>query len=255
VKKETNFNKAITGKPFITIIIATYNVADFIEKAIQSIFEQRYANTELIIIDGGSSDGTIDVIKQYEDRISSWLSEPDLGIYDAMNKGVKLAKGDWIYFLGADDTLVNCIDKVADYLKKENTIYYGDVYLPHKNKTYAGNFKWHTLVSKNINHQSIFYPRKVFLHYLFDLKYKVLADYDLNIRCWGDGRFKFKYIPVLVAIHYDGGVSNQKSDEVFLADKPALISKYFGRKIVVRNGWIIARSKVGELIRAILGRN
>ncbi|MDD2921951.1 MAG: glycosyltransferase family 2 protein [Anaerolineales bacterium] len=241
--------------PLIAIIIVTFNAADYIEKAIRSVLEQNYANTELIIIDGGSSDGTIDIIRRYETRISRWISEPDAGVYDAMNKGVDMANGDWIYFLGADDVLVNCLHKAAPYLKNRKTIYYGDIYLPNKNKTYSGEFRWHTLAAKNINHQSIFYPRRVFSRQAFNLKYKILADYDLNVRLWGDGEFKFKYIPVLVAIHNDGGVSNQKSDEAFLADKPALISKYFGRKIAVRNIWLTARNKAGRIIRAILGRN
>lgn len=234
--------------PLITVIIPTFNCEEYVERAIQSVVEQTYQRLELIIVDGRSTDKTLDIIDRYKKDVSILISEPDSGIYDAMNKGVKLAKGDWVYFLGADDILVNCLHKVARNLKSSKTIYYGDVYLPSKNKVYSGRFKWHTLVSKNINHQSIFYPRQVFKRYQFDLQYPILSDYDLNLRLWGEGNFTFKYICELIAIHNGTGVSSQKADEIFLANKPELMAKYFGNRIAMRNMMFSIRHAIKKVL-------
>lgn len=234
--------------PLISIIIPTFNCGDFLPTAIESVIQQNYAHIEIVIIDGGSTDCTLDVIKKYDNVINEWSSGPDFGIYDAMNKGIQKAKGDWIYFLGADDILVNCLHKVARNLYSARTIYYGDVYLPGKNKVYSGKFNWHTLVSKNINHQSIFYPRQVFEHYRFDLQYPILSDYDLNLRIWGEGKFKFKYINELIAIHNATGISSYEKDNVFEANKPALISKYFRNRIALREKMILIRKSIKDIL-------
>ena len=94
-------------KIIISIITVSYNAVKTIEQTISSVVNQSYSNIEYIIIDGGSTDGTVDIIKKYEDRIAYWVSEPDGGIYDAMNKGIKVATGDYIQIIGADDFLIN----------------------------------------------------------------------------------------------------------------------------------------------------
>lgn len=86
--------------PIFSVIIVVFNAANYIEDAILSVISQHYKKIELIIIDGGSIDGTVDIIKKYDEYISFWRSEPDNGIYDAMNKGVRIAKGDYLYFFG-----------------------------------------------------------------------------------------------------------------------------------------------------------
>lgn len=241
--------------PKISIITPSFNCGQFLEKSIESVLSQEYPNLDYIILDGGSSDNSLAIIKKHEARLACWVSESDAGLYDAMNKGVILAKGDWIYFLGADDVMENCLHEVARHLIHSTTIYYGDVYLPHKHKTYAGEFKWHTLISKNINHQSMFYPRRVFSKYQFNLKYRVYADYELNLRCWGERRFKFQYMPVLVATHHEDGLSHHQTDEIFSQDKQLLIEKYFGRRIAFRNKWLKARAVTGDLVRSILRKS
>jgi len=219
----------------ISIIIPTFNSGIFIQRLLDSIKSQKYKNIETIVVDGGSKDNTVEIIRKNSQFIKTWISEPDNGIYHAMKKGVSISHGEWIYFIGADDILVNCLDKVARLLRSRKTIYYGDVYLPQKNKVYGGSFDWHTLISKNINHQSIFYPREVFDQYEFNQKYSVLADYDLNIRIWGERNFYFQYMPLLIAIHNEQGISNRDKDMEFLIDKSKLIEKYFGRQILLRN--------------------
>ena len=106
-----------------SIIIATYNAAKYLETALQSVFSQTVNDYELILIDGGSKDGTVEIIKKHQDRIAYWVSEKDQGIYDAWNKGVEQAKGDWVLFIGSDDTLVpDALEAYSDFIKAHNII-------------------------------------------------------------------------------------------------------------------------------------
>src|SRR5665647_574950 len=95
----------MTLEPLITIIVAVYNGAKTLQRCVDSVSDQTYLNKELIIIDGGSKDGTIDILMANNDKITYWQSEPDSGIYNAWNKALGHANGDWIYFLGSDDYL------------------------------------------------------------------------------------------------------------------------------------------------------
>src|SRR3989304_7517098 len=106
----------------VSIITSVFNNKEFIEDCIKSVLKQTYNNVEYIIIDGGSTDGTIDVIKKYKDTISKWISESDRGIYDALNKGIKLASGDIIGFLHADDFYAHnrVLETVALHITKHN---------------------------------------------------------------------------------------------------------------------------------------
>ena len=93
------------SRPTVSVILATYNCHKVIEKALKSVIEQSYGNKEIIVVDGGSNDGTVDVLEKHDDLIDFWVSEKDKGVYEALNKGVSLAHGDWLYFLGSDDYL------------------------------------------------------------------------------------------------------------------------------------------------------
>jgi len=221
--------------PLISIIIPTHNCSDVLAGAINSVTQQYYQQWELIIVDGGSSDGTLEIIKNYQDHISQWVSEPDGGIYDAMNKGVKVAKGDWIYFLGADDILVNILHKISPQLRNSNRIYYGNVYMPNKNIFYDGKFSANKLMNKNICHQAIFYPRTVFEKYEYSLKYPRGGDWDLNMRLWGDPSYKFSYLPFLIAIFSDIKICRDDWDNYrdlkFEKDRIMLAHMYMGRQL------------------------
>ena len=101
------FKKSLPGKPLISVITAVFNDKEHLEQTIKSVITQTYDNVEYIIIDGGSADGTLDIIRKYEHLIDYWISEPDEGIYDAMNKGIDLAAGEWINFMNAGDEFVD----------------------------------------------------------------------------------------------------------------------------------------------------
>lgn len=217
------YKRSEPGKPLLTVITVVRNGDHHLERTIQSVLNQTYENIEHIIIDGASTDRTIDIIKKYEKNIAYWLSEPDHGLYDAMNKGVRKAAGDWIYFLGGDDLLLDTLHALVPYFRNPNGIYYGDVYRSALHKLYDGKFGWYKLILLNISHQAIFYPKRVFEKYAYTTKYKMMADHALNIVCYGDKEFHFTYVPMLICIFNDRGRSSYTDDIEFGKDKRSLI--------------------------------
>jgi glycosyltransferase involved in cell wall biosynthesis len=174
----------------VSIITVTYNAADTLGATIQSVLDQTYTNIEFIIIDGNSSDGTVEIIKGFNSRLAFWSSEKDRGIYDAMNKGIAAATGDWIYFLGADDVLINntVLAEIQESLNSEEVDFlYGNVKLKSNNVTMGGSRSYRELIGRNISHQAIFYKTDIIKQKgFYNLKYKILADYDLNLRIFAD---------------------------------------------------------------------
>src|SRR5690349_21105763 len=136
--------------PLISIVTVVLNAADTLERTIQSVVQQPFRDYEYLILDGGSTDGTLQIVCKYESAIAYWNSEPDSGLYDAMNKGVGIAKGQWIFFLGADDVLVANLADVATELRDADTVYYGDVYMPRRGRIYDGAFSAYKLMFQNI---------------------------------------------------------------------------------------------------------
>ncbi|MBX3254665.1 MAG: glycosyltransferase [Chitinophagaceae bacterium] len=217
----------------VSIIIATYNSGKHLEGCLQSIADQKLKNIEVVIVDGGSTDNTIAIIQSFGQLNISWKSESDNGIYDALNKGIKRAKGKWLHFLGSDDRLLPGFSDLAEKLTDEKTIYYGNS-IPHFNEgqkifeLLSGGFSNYRLAKYCINHQTIFYPAAVFKKYSYNLRYKVFADYDLNIKAWGDKEFLKKHYPITVTLYNMSGFSTVANDDLFKKEKPALVRKSFG---------------------------
>lgn len=218
------------NKPIISVITVVYNGESSIENTILSVLNQKYRNIEYIIIDGGSKDSTIEILKKYDNYISYWQSEPDKGIYDAMNKGLSFVTGDFFYFLGADDqffsenTVMNVVEKI-DNLEK---IYYGNVLFQPMNKLYSFDFNFLLLSKINICHQSIFYPKSV-SEFKYDLKYKLLADYHLNIVLYGMRGNDFVHIDEIIANYSLDGISSNAVDENFSKDFLKIYEASFGK--------------------------
>jgi glycosyltransferase involved in cell wall biosynthesis len=215
----------MTSLPLITVITVVLNGKKHLEEAILSVINQTYENVEYIIIDGGSTDGTLEIINKYNEQIDYWVSEPDNGIYDAMNKAVALARGDWLY----DDKLYpDSLEQIASHLRDKSVIYYGNVTMMSDGKKYDGYFNSYKLMYCNICHQSIFYPRSVFDYHRYETRYKTSSDFVLVQKCHGDKRFRFQHVPVDVARYNDMiGVSSTREDPQFLADKKKLIKANF----------------------------
>lgn len=205
----------------ISIITVCFNAAKTIEETIISVIKQTYTNIEYIIIDGGSSDQTTDIIDKYRGFISYYRSEPDDGIYDAMNKGLEYATGDYVFFLGADDHLISysVIGQVCHkiLLYDKEGVFYGDVFRPNLNDIYCKKFSRFKLAVKNIPHQGLFYPRCVYKKNKYDLKYRLFADYYYNILLFS--KIGFEYLGFTISYFNDSGSSAMLKDLNFENDK------------------------------------
>ena len=198
----------------ISIIIVTYNAAKYIEDALNSILRQDYENFECLIIDGNSKDNTIDIIKNYCKKSNKirYISENDNGIYDAMNKGYNLSRGEWILYLGADDMLC---DNILPLIDKEITddvdIIYGNYYISQSNnkikKMFSLDYKCITYKVFS-NHQAVIMKRDVIKQLGgFNTKYKITADFDLIQRAYIN-KYTFKQIPLFISIFSTRGISS-----------------------------------------------
>jgi len=208
---------------FFSIIVPTYNSEQTFRKCLESILCQSFTDFEILIIDGVSADKTLEIGKSFEDERIKIFSEKDSGIYDAMNKGIKFSKGNWLYFLGSDDALYSptVLSDVYSQIQNMNVdILYGNVVSDRFNGKYDGAFNYEKLLNKNICHQSIFFNKKVFCNVgNFNLKYRALSDYDHNLRWFLNKKINVKYFDCTIANYSDNGYSSVTSDDAFLQDK------------------------------------
>jgi glycosyltransferase involved in cell wall biosynthesis len=177
-------------------------------------------------MDGGSTDGTIEIIEKNSERIAYWRSERDSGIYDAMNKALNYVTGDWVYFLGADDELLDDFSRIAYDLKDSSSIYYGNVL--REGIKYLGKVDAYKHAKLTICHQAILYPVSVFKKYKFDISYKISADHVFNMWCWRDKNYHFEYRDYIISNFNHTGISSVKKDPVFERHKASLILKHYG---------------------------
>jgi glycosyltransferase involved in cell wall biosynthesis len=215
--------------PLITIIIPTFNSASILENALQSAISQTYIHKEIVIIDGRSQDETLNIINRNKEHIAAWVSEKDEGIYEAMNKGILLSKGDYLYFMGSDDTFYSKDVLKLIFTDSSNCIYdliYGNVINKSNGTLYDGEFNLEKLKEKNICHQAIFTRKKVFdLIGHFNTKYKALADWDFNIKCFANKKIKIKFSPLIIANYNDLGFSNAYFEKGFYQYKDNYIDQ------------------------------
>ncbi len=217
-----------------SIIITTYNSVKSLPKTLDSILTQAYFDYEVIVIDNASTDGTVSLLEKYKPKFRGnirWVSEPDKGIYDAMNKGIDLAKGDWLYFLGSGDSFYD--EYVLDFIKditehEELDVVYGNVELSETKKIVHGKFSNSKLISQNFCHQAIFCRREIFKRTgKFNLGYKISADYIFNIEWFTDKKIRRKYVPKIIAVFDTSGFSSEGHDKKFLEQRKEIFRKNF----------------------------
>lgn len=196
-------------RPLVTIVTVVLNDAAGLEKTIGSVLEQTYDPMEFIIIDGASSDSTLDVIKRHEDKIDLWISEPDNGIFDAMNKGIDRASGQWINFMNAGDSFYqkDTIETVFNKDCGEADFIYGHTYFLGGDfrgvvKAWSFDILWKTMV---FTHQSLFTRSEVLKRRKFNTQFKICADYDIIFNCYMQGLTFFNSDTVIAA--FDPGFS------------------------------------------------
>lgn len=195
----------------VSVITVCYNAVRSIERTIKSVKEQEYPDLEYIVIDGGSTDGTVDVIRRYSNLISYWISEPDKGIYDAMNKGLDHAAGDWIIYMNSGDLFVNkyVIQSVfSKPIGKHIGVIFGSTIANGKIMDMTPFiYSSRKLKSMGICHQSIFVRTAIARRIGFDLTFKVAADYDMIMRIYKLG-YKFLDVKKPISIFDKNGFSS-----------------------------------------------
>ncbi|WP_187260555.1 glycosyltransferase family 2 protein [Pontibacter beigongshangensis] len=221
--------------PKISVITASYNQGHRIEETFKNVQQQNYPNLEYIVIDGASTDNTLDIIKKYETFISIWISEPDTGVYNAMNKGIAMATGDLIYFLNVGDSFYsdNVLLKAGEFALKYNTadLLYGDAWLLYNTgkveKRETAYLSKINLFQKMICHQTIFAKRRLFLENGgFDEQYKIKADYEWLLRNIFKGA-THKYIDLDVCYYEVEGMSAFGYSKISVFESPKIVEKYF----------------------------
>lgn len=207
------------NKPKFTIITVSYNSEKEIENTILSVINQTYSFIEYIIIDGGSTDDTIDIIKKYSDKITYWISEPDKGIYDAMNKGIKKATGKWINFMNCGDTFYDkyVIENVFNQTSENSDIIYGNTNLIYPFGSYI--LKGDKMVSDKqympFCHQSSFTKSNLMKRHGYDCKYKICADRNFFYTTYRN-HAKYEYVDIIISNYEaESGISANNLKQAF----------------------------------------
>ena len=224
--------------PTISIITIVYNGEQVLEGTIKSVINQTYANIEYIIIDGASKDGTLEIIKKYDSIIDKWTSEPDAGLYDAMNKGLDLASGDYVWFMNAGDWVFNekTVEEMVKYIENETDVLFGEVMLVDDARSHIGtrseattqklpqNLTWKSLEKGMVVcHQAFLPKRKIAPKYIKD---NLSSDIDWVIKCLKKAR-KATGTNMVLAEYLQGGVS-KKQHQNSLWDRYAILNKHYG---------------------------
>lgn len=219
----------------LSVITVVYNNVHYIEKTILNVLEikERYKDVEYIIVDGGSTDGTLEIINKYNDKISFWISESDKGIYDAMNKGIKLATGEWVNFMNAGDVFAYDISKILDAIIIDNKydVVYGDVLIKKEGTLSLDKAREINQLNYSLNfcHQSSFVRRKLLIKHPFSLKYKISSDYNLFLNLFISGS-AFHYIEDPVSIFEYGGISSGASKKYIKERFLIILNSHKGAK-------------------------
>jgi glycosyltransferase involved in cell wall biosynthesis len=211
------FKAPDAAKPLVTVITVVYNGAEYLAQTVESVINQRYDNLEYIVIDGGSTDGTLELLRRYDDVIDYWVSEPDAGIYDAMNKGAMCGSGAYLLFLNARDELAVDLEEIADALAGDCVLLYGRANMLEENRRIA-YVKGKELKSARklitgtpLCHQAIFYRRSAIGTY--DLRYSIVADrvltYEMIVKY---GLDRTRFLDTVIANYFEGGFSRQHQD-------------------------------------------
>lgn len=243
----------------ITVITVAYNAAADIEHTIQSVLAQTYPHVEYLVLDGASTDHTVNIVKKYESQLD-WQSEPDKGLYDAMNKGLKKAQGDFVLFLNAGDFFYteDTLEKIFAHYTPETDVLYGDVMMVNAQKEALGlrsqltphrlpeNLNWETMrFGMVVSHQAFIVRRSIAPLYIEN---NLCADIDWVIQCLKKSR-KTTHTHTIIAGFQTGGLSRQRHKES-LEDRYRILQKHFGaRENFYHHLWIGFRAGLFRLKR------
>ncbi len=226
------------SNPKISIITVVYNGADLLEGTIQSVVNQTYTNIEYLIVDGASKDGTLDIIQKYESKITKWISEPDKGLYDAMNKAIDLATGDFLWFMNTGDQILkeHTLEKMMGSIEQDTDVLFGEVMLVDEQRKHIGTrselstqklpeqLDWKSLKTGMVVCHQGFLPRRSLVKKYMDNN--LSADIDWVISILKKSR-KNTNTKMIVAEYLMGGVSKQRHQQS-LKDRYSILQKHYG---------------------------
>lgn len=198
----------------ISVVTVCYNAVGVLEETIQSVLNQTYPHIEYIIIDGGSTDGTVGIIKKYASRITYWISEPDKGIYDAMNKGLSIASGNYINFMNAGDTFYSntVVYDVFRKISKQYAVIYGSTYMKYSYGDYivSPDKLYNIKKCMILCHQSVFVQSTLAKSHQFNDKYGLAADHGMLLELYLEEPEEFLQVSDIISI-YDAqnGISSR----------------------------------------------
>lgn len=225
----------------ISIVIVSLNTKSFFLKTIKSIISQSYKNKEIIVVDGKSTDGTIEVITNMKKNFSNIIIEKDKGIYDAMNKGAYFASGEWIMFLNSGDIFYNN-QVLANIFKKSlmnKDVIYGDTLVKQKNIKYLVPS---SIFSKTVSvmpfcHQSVIVKTDIAKRNKFSLIYKYSSDFDFFLSCFAKNK-KFHYIGLIMATVLAKGLSDNSRQKVY-SENIKILTKYNYSFFIIAKLWLL----------------
>lgn len=239
--------------PKFSIITVTYNAGKVLEDTIQSVVFQTYRNVEYIIVDGGSTDNTLDVVHKYQERICKVISEPDKGLYDAMNKGIRMATGDYLCFLNAGDELHEneTLQKIVYTLKGKELpdVIYGETaivdeeghFLHMRRLSTPEHLHWKSFKEGMlVCHQAFFARRELALANPYDLRYRFSADFDWCIRIMKQS--KYLHNTHLTLIDYLNEGMTTQNHKASLKERFRIMTKHYGWiSTILHHGWFVIR--------------
>ncbi len=219
----------------ISVITVNYNDKVGLKKTMESVINQTFNDFEFIVVDGGSTDGGKEIIEEYKERIDYLFSESDKGIYNAMNKGIKVAKGEFVIFMNSGDTFANSevLQKVESDLVPEFDIYYGDYNRVKSNsirkKTYPENLSFSFFYTGSLSHQSAFIRRTLFDDiFLYNEEYKIASDWEFFVYAICYKNVPYKYLNMTISDFDFTGISSVvKFKHIAQAERRMTLEKYF----------------------------
>ena len=239
--------------PKFSIITVTYNAEKVLEDTIQSVIFQTYRNVEYIIVDGASKDHTLEIVNKYHNRINKVISEPDKGLYDAMNKGIQLATGDYLCFLNAGDKFHDSetLQKIVHTLKGQERpdVIYGETaivdeeghFLHMRRLSAPAHLNWKSFKQGMlVCHQAFFANRELAINHLYDLQYRFSADFDWCIRIMK--KAKCLHNTRLTLIDYLNEGMTTKNHKASLKERFCIMAKHYGLiSTILHHGWFVIR--------------